>query len=384
MAPPIKKKKDSENENQLDMLKFIAGDIKGNISFEDKDELKFIPARLLSYNRASIFGGYPTGAIYEIHGPNSGGKTVLGIEILASAQKAGHLVAMYDHERASNDKKWISALGLDLNNCLYRNKSKDGKSVLTLEDSADEINDMIITFNEAKQKGTIPEDKLLYILFDSVASAVPSAKLKKGAKTGDSNYGLVARLMSDWLQPLNALVGGSDVAVIFINQERVNVGAKPWEQKFKSFGGEALQFYASMRIRVNKAGEIKEKVGSDEIVVGRKHRFQLEKNKLGYPMQEGYFYTSNGLGECPLGLDDVRSTVEEALFQEIICKTSSTSYESEFFQGKMVGERKLREFLRNNPKIIDSIKEKTYKLILEGKVKMSENLENSEDEESED
>ncbi len=392
MAPPIKKKiqqkapvkkavPSKNNDEQLDMLKMIAGDIKGGMTFDEKEELKFVPARLLSYNRASIFGGYPTGGIYELHGPNGGGKTALGIEILASAQRAGHLTAMWDHERAANDKKWIEALGLNLENCLYRKQGKDGKSIMTLEDSAQEINEMIINFNEKKQKGLIPAHVLLYILFDSVASAVPAAKLAKGAKVGDANYGLTARLMSDWLQTLNALVGGTDVAVIFINQERVNVGAKPWEPKWKSFGGEALQFYASIRIRVNRSGEIKEKVGSDEVIAGRSHRFKLEKNKLGYPMQEGSFYTSNGIGECPLGFDDVRATLEEAMMQGIISKATTTSYESEFFTSNLVGERKVRMFLRENPKILEKIKDKAYQMILEGNIKMSESDKDDDDDE---
>ncbi|MDF2615460.1 MAG: recA protein [Sedimentibacter sp.] len=363
-------KKQVNNSDQLDMLKMIAGDIKGNMTFEEKEEIKFIPANLLSYNRASVFGGYPTGGIYELHGPNGGGKTALGIEILSSAQKAGHLTVMYDHERAANDKSWIENLGLDLKNCLYRNKALDGKSIMTLEESAQEINDMIINFNEKKQKKLIPQHVLLYILFDSVASAVPKAKLEKGAKVGDANYGLTARLMSDWLQTLNALVGGSDVAVIFINQERVNVGAKPWEQKFKSFGGEALQFYASVRIRVNYSGATKEKVNSVEIQVGKEHKFKLEKNKLGYPMQEGYFYTSNGLGECNIGFDDVRATITEAILQNLITK-EGTRFNCEFFD-EINGEKKLRAYLRNNPDTLEKIKEKGYNQIVEGKINMTD------------
>jgi recombination protein RecA len=390
MAPPIKKKEVKptvkatpttkvastvknpvSNDDQLEMLKMIAGDIKGGMTFEDKEEIKFIPARLLSYNRASVFGGYPAGGIYELHGPNGGGKTALGIEILASAQESGHITAMFDHERAANDKKWIESLGLNLNKCLYRNKSLDGKSILTLEDSAQEINDMIISFNEKKQKGLIPKHVLLYILFDSVASAVPKAKLEKGAKVGDANYGLTARLMSDWLQTLNALVGGNDVAVIFINQERVNVGAKPWEAKFKSFGGEALQFYASVRIRVNFSGTTKEKVDGTDIGVGKEHKFKLEKNKLGYPMQEGFFYTSNGLGECGIGFDDVRSTIVEAILQGMI-KKEGTKYNCEFFDDEINGEKKMRAYLRSNPDVLEQLKQKGYSLICEGKINMTD------------
>ncbi|GEM_PF-2329276 len=395
MAPPLKKKEVKKTvvktasavvkkeapkkSNQLDMLKLIAGDIKGAMTFEEKEEIKFIPANLLAYNRASVFGGYPTGGIYELHGPNGGGKTALGIEILKSAQDAGHITAFFDHERAANDTKWIEALGLDLETCLYRNRAKDGKGLLTLEDSADEINEMIINFKEAKAKGQIPAHVLLYILFDSVASAVPKAKLDKKAKVGDANYGLTARIMSDWLQTLNAHVGGADVAVIFINQERVNVGAKPWEPKFKSFGGEALQFYASVRIRVNKSSDTKEKVGEKpDFVVGKEHRFKLEKNKLGYPMQEGYFYTSNGLGECALGFDDVRATIVEAILQGIIEK-NGTKYSSELFEGEINGERKLRLMLREERDILDKIKETGYSQIMEGKIRMTDTKDGDED-----
>lgn len=383
MAPPKKKKVISKETkaSQLDMLKAIAGNIKEDLTFEDKEEVKYTPARILSYNRASVFGGYPAGAIYEIHGPNAGGKTALGIEILASAQKAGHLTAFYDHERAANDKKWISALGLDLNSCIYRNKHTDPGKVWTLEDAAEEVNETIHNFYEAKRKGKIPPEVLLYILWDSVAAAVPSAKVAKGAKVGDANYGLTARLMSDWLQTLTALIG-EDVAVIFLNQERVNVGAKPWESKWKSFGGEALQFYAHVRIRVASAGDVKEKVNGEEIIVGRKHRFKIEKNKYGYPSQEGYYYTSNGLGECPLGFDMARTTLEEAIFQGVIVKEGAW-YTVPGISSRIQGERKVRMALMQDEELHQRIIDTINSMIDNGSVRLSADDEEIEDEEGE-
>jgi recombination protein RecA len=371
-----------KNDEQLDMLKLISGDIKGDLTLDQKEEVKFTRARMLSYNRASVFGGFPVGVIFELHGPNGGGKTALGIEFLVSAQQAGHLTSFHDHERAANDIVWIKALGLDLKNCLYRNKKKDGKGILTFEDSAEEINESIMKFRDAKEKGKIPKHVLYYILVDSVAKMVPSAKLAKGAKVGDANYGLTARLMSDWLQTLVALIGGTDVGIIFINQERTNVGAKPWEQKFKSFGGEALQFDASIRIRVAQAGEIKEKVMDDEITTGRKHRFKIEKNKFGYPAQEGMFFTSNGLGECELGFDDIRGTIEEAILQGIINKDGAY-YDSDYFSARLHGERQLRSFLRENPTVHKIIKDSVYQMILEGKTRLSADNSNKEDNEEE-
>lgn len=380
MAPPKKKaKKEVKNEtSSFDMLKAIAGDIKDDLTFEDKNEVKYTPGRLVSYNRASVFGGYPAGAIYEVHGPNAGGKTALGIEILASAQKAGHLTSFFDHERAANDKKWISSLGLDLSNCIYRSKHKDAGKIWTLEDAAEEVNEQIHNFYEAKRKGNIPEHVLLYILWDSVAAAVPKAKVAKGAAVGDANYGLTARLMSDWLQTLTALIG-DDVAIIFLNQERVNVGAKPWESKWKSFGGEALQFYAHVRVRVASAGEIKEKVNGEEIITGRKHRFKIEKNKFGYPMQEGYFFTSNGLGETPLGFDLSRATLEEAMFQGIIYKEGAW-YTLPGVDSRIQGERKVRVLLNEDKEYHERMIDTINSMILEGNAKLTSNEEDEEEE----
>jgi recombination protein RecA len=370
MAPIKKTKKEEPQVSTNDLLKMIAGDIKGALTMDEKVEIKYTQARMTSYARASVYGGYPAGAIYEIHGPNAGGKTASGIEILASAQEAGHLTSFFDHERAANDKKWIAALGLDLNNCIYRNSHADGKSIWTLEDAAEEVNTMIHNFYDAKRKKAIPEEKLLYILWDSVAAAVPSAKVAKNAKVGDANYGLTARLMSDWLQTLTALLG-NDVAIIFLNQERVNVGAKPWDPKFKSFGGDALQFYAHMRIRVSHAGEIKEKVNGEEIIVGRKHRIKIEKNKYGYPSQEAMFYTSNGLGESDLGFDDVRTTLDEAIFQGIIYKANTSWFASDYFDGNINGERKVRDFLKDNPPVLENIKYAIHQMIKEGRAKLT-------------
>jgi recombination protein RecA len=214
-----------------------------------------------------------------------------------------------------------------------------------------------------------------------VAAAVPSAKVAKGAKVGDANYGLTARLMSDWLQTLTALIG-DDVAIIFLNQERVNVGAKPWESKWKSFGGEALQFYAMVRIRVANAGEIKEKVNGEEIITGRKHRFKIEKNKFGYPSQEGYYYTSNGLGECPLGLDMARTTLEEAIFQGLIVKEGSW-YTLPGMDSRIQGERKVRIALMEDEELHQRIKDTITSMVESGSARLTAQKDDSEEEDEE-
>jgi len=339
----MKKKKKKKSPFDL-----IAKDINDVSSFEDEEELIYIPTIFNSFNRAIKIGGAPVGCIWEIHGPGAGGKTSFGIGILISALKKGHYVAFSDVERAGN-KKWAKYLGLDLEKCIYINPKN-------FEDGSNGVNKMIMNFHEAQLKGKIPEDKLLFILKDSATSMVP--KQEQEGLVGAKNYGLQANLMSQWMKIATPLIGKTKVCLMIINQERVNVGRKPWEPEFKSTCGEALSYYASVRIRIKLAGEIKENIDGEKISVGKRHRFLVEKNKVGYPDEEGYFYTSNGKGECKIGFDRTRELLTEAINRELIWKgkvkikgQEKERYISSLFEETFAGERKLRLFLRENKDI---------------------------------
>lgn len=367
-----KVEKDEQREefhrNRMKAFKFINEGFKDNKKlalYDDKEEIITVKTILPSLNRALVIGGYPMGTIGEAHGPNGGGKTALGIGILRSFLTVGHLGIFCDSERAANDKKWIANLagyGIDLKDIFYFNPDH-------LEDASDRINTQIDRFKEAKYKGVIDRDTLLFLLVDSATKLVPKDMVKKGLSGG--HYGKQALLMSEWLKTLTPLVGPKhdekgDVAILFVNQERVNVGAKPWEPKFKSTCGEALQFEATMRVRVSYSGAIKEKVNGKEIKVGKKHKILIEKNKVGFPESIGTFYTSNGLGSCPLGFDIAKDVFEECKIVGLV-KNSGTSYESDFWNGTISKEKNVLDFLRDNEDVIEELINEHHKLVISGK-----------------
>lgn len=371
------KKKEDKTDERLKAFDFLNNGLKDKDKlavFEEKEEIVVVPTILPGVNRAIVIGGYPMGTICECHGPNHGGKTVLGVAILRSFEERGHFGVFCDAERAANDKRWIENLGLNLSNILYFNPDH-------LEDAWTRINKIIVNFKEAKKKGKIPEDKCMFILVDSATKLVPSKFIKEGP--GSGQFGLQALLLSNWLKTLTPLVAPkhdekADIAIMFINQERSNVGAKPWESKYKSTCGEALQFDATVRFRVTYAGKVKEKINGEEIVVGKKHKVHVEKNKVGYPDSLGYFYTSNGLGSCPIGLDLARDTFEEALLFEVIEKDKN-KFTSEFWDGHITYEKNVLEYLRENEDVLEDIRDELLSLVTSGKAKPSRSTSKSDD-----
>jgi protein RecA len=362
----------SEREKALE---YITNDIKQNMgTFDKKEELIFVPTRLMSFNRASVLGGWPMGTIGEAHGPNAAGKTIIGIELLQSFIELGHIGVFCDAERAAADKKWISqGLGLDLSKCIYFVPDN-------IEDASERINKMINNFKEAKAKKKVDEKLLMFILVDSATKLVPDEMIKNGLKK--TSMGLQARMFSLWLKSLTTLVGPKEneqpcVSILFINQERKNIGAKPWEPQYYSTCGEALQYDATVRMRVSFAGKVKE----GEEKVGKKHKIVVEKNKVGFPDSEGYFYTSNGKGIVPLGIDFYREAIDECLLAGIFTKEGNF-ISSKMFDIKMQ-EKKLIKYLMENPKIMNKIRQVHQEMVLNGEVSYnfnSDDLEESLDE----
>jgi len=249
-----------------------------------------------------------------------GGKTTLGVAILASAQRSGHIVGIKDYEGSFKDKKWPQALGLDLNACLY-------DAPTTLEEGADSLNEMILNFKNRVTKDKRYKDKMMLWLVDSAPAMVPQAELEE--KTGKRNFGLQANLFSSWLRKLNTIIKRTNISIIFINQERVKIGAKAFEKKWKTACGEALKYYAHFRVRVLQASTWK----LGEKIIGKEHRFIVEKNKVSAPDEMGYFYSSNG--NCPevckLGFGMSKTLFKEALEQGIIIKQGKVKWTCSYF-----------------------------------------------------
>jgi len=321
MARKIKKQKAKPSVAEL--MVSLSDDFTKAGFLGDSEELQIMPSIFPSFNRASLIGGLPSACICEFHGPNQGGKTTLGLGLLVSAQRHGHLVGIVDGEG-----KAIYVLG--------RKKS--------FEDVADKVNESIEKFLEFQEKNKEAKDTWFIWMVDSLTSLVPKKELE--GSIGDANYGLHANLASRWLKKLNNLILGTNITVMFINQERKKINAKPFEKDWHSACGEALQYYAHFRVRVARANRIK----LSEIHAGWKHNFTVEKNKVSACDEHGCFFTSTGRHDSlPLGWDMPRLYVTEGLNQGIVAKEGkkvSCDYNEDTKEGMF--ESKLIELIRKD------------------------------------
>jgi recombination protein RecA len=280
----------------------------------------------LSLDIATGIGGFPKGRVVEIYGPESSGKTTLTIHAIAECQKAGGIAAFIDAEHAF-DKSYAEALGVDTENLLI-SQPDNGEQAL-------EITENLI------RSGAID-----LIIIDSVAALVPRSEIE--GEMGDSKMGLQARLMSQALRKLTATIGRTGCCCIFINQLREKIGVM-FGNPETTTGGNALKFYASLRLDIRKSGTaIKDKDGN---VTGSPTKVKVVKNKLAPPFRIATFDIVFGEGISKSG-----EIIDLGVECEIIQKSGSWfSYDgTKIAQGR----ESAKQFLMDNPEVSLQIEER--------------------------
>ncbi len=290
-------------------------------------EIESISSGSLGLDMALGIGGLPRGRVVEIYGPESSGKTTLALHVVAEAQKAGGIAAFVDAEHAL-DPSYAGNLGVDIAELLI-SQPDTGEQAL-------EIADTLV------RSGAID-----ILVIDSVAALVPRAELE--GEMGDVHVGLQARLMSQALRKLTSSIAKSKCMVVFINQIRMKIGVMYGSPETTS-GGNALKFYASVRLDIRRIGQIKEK----EEVVGNHVRVRVVKNKVAPPFKAVEFDIMFGLGISKTG-----EILDLGVAADIVEKSGSWySYNSERI-GQ--GRENAKRFLEENKDIAETIEQEILK-----------------------
>ncbi|MDC3337525.1 recombinase RecA [Flavobacteriales bacterium] len=292
-------------------------------------DLDVIPSGSLTLDLALGVGGFPKGRVVEIYGPESSGKTTLAIHAIAEVQKQGGIAAMVDAEHAF-DQFYAKSLGVDVDNLLI-SQPDNGEQAL-------EIADNLI------RSGAID-----LIIIDSVAALTPRAEIE--GEMGDSQMGLQARLMSKALRKLTASISKAGCCCIFINQLREKIGVM-FGNPETTTGGNALKFYASVRLDIRRSSAIKD----GDKILGNRTRVKVVKNKVAPPFKKAEFDIMYGKGISKVG-----EIIDIGVEHEIIKKSGSWfSYEdTKLGQGRDA----VKLLISDNPELMEELEQKIKEAI---------------------
>ncbi len=295
------------------------------------EEMDVIPTGSLGLDVALGVGGYPRGRVVEIYGPESSGKTTLTLHAIAEAQKNGGIAAFIDAEHAF-DRYYAEALGVDVENLII-SQPDNGEQAL-------EIADNLI------RSGAID-----IIVIDSVAALTPKSEIE--GEMGDSKMGLHARLMSQALRKLTGSISKTNCTVIFINQLREKIGVM-FGNPETTTGGNALKFYASVRVDIRRSTQIKNTGGE---VLGNKTRVKIVKNKVAPPFKMVEFDIVYGKGISKVG-----EIIDLGVDFEIIKKSGSWFSYDDTKLGQ--GREAVKTLLLDNPELMDELEQKIKEVIV--------------------
>ncbi len=295
-----------------------------------KADVELLPSGALSLDLA-LGGGYPKGRIIEIYGPESSGKTTLTLHAIAEIQKQGGTAAFIDAEHAL-DPAYAKKLGVDTANLLV-SQPDNGEQAL-------EIAETLVRSNAVD-----------LIVVDSVAALVPQAEIE--GDMGDSHMGLQARLMSQALRKLTGIINKSHATVIFINQIRMKIGVM-FGNPETTTGGNALKFYASVRLDIRRIGQIK--VGEE--IVGNRTKVKVVKNKIAPPFRTAEFDIMYNEGISRTG-----DVLDLAVLHSIVGKAGAWF---DYKDGKIgQGREATKVYLKENPKVLDDIEKAVRTKVIE-------------------
>ena len=321
---------------QAAMLKIEKDFGKGSImrmGDEQIENVEVIPTGSIGLNAALGVGGYPKGRIIEIFGPESSSKTTLAIHAIAEAQKAGGIAAFIDAEHAF-DRFYAEKLGVDIKN-LYVSQPDNGEQALEIADQL------------------IRSSAIDIIVIDSVAALTPKKEIE--GDMGDSAVGLQARLMSQALRKLTSTISKTNTTCIFINQLREKIGIK-FGNPETTTGGNALKFYASVRLDIRKSSAIKD---GDE-VIGSLTKVKVVKNKVAPPFRRCEFEILFGEGISKIG-----EIVDLGVEYGLIKKSGSWFFyqDSKLAQGRDA----TKELLKDNPELCEELEAQIMQAISDKK-----------------
>ena len=306
---------------------------------------EFVPISSISSGSIGVdaalgIGGVPRGRVTEIFGPESSGKTTLSLHIIAEAQKVGGLAAFVDAEHAL-DAEYAKKLGVDIDNLLV-SQPDSGEQAL-------EIVEMLV------RSGAID-----VIVVDSVAALVPRAELE--GEMGDNHLGLHARLMSQALRKLTAIVAKSRTSLIFINQIREKIGVM-FGSPETTTGGRALKFYASLRIDVRRTGAIKD----GDVTIGSRTRARVVKNKVAPPFRDAEFDIMYDEGISTSG-----DLLDLAVDAGVVDKSGAWFNYGAIRLGQ--GRENSKKFIKDNPEVFAEMRKKTLAAKLAGSTTIKASL----------
>ncbi|MFP9097671.1 recombinase RecA [Flavobacterium sp. RHBU_24] len=295
------------------------------------EEVEAIPSGSLGVDLALGVNGYPRGRIIEIYGPESSGKTTLTLHAIAEAQKAGGIAAFIDAEHAF-DRNYAEKLGVDVENLII-SQPDNGEQAL-------EIAENLI------RSGAID-----IVVIDSVAALTPKSEIE--GEMGDSKMGLHARLMSQALRKLTGTISKTNCTVFFINQLREKIGVM-FGNPETTTGGNALKFYASVRLDIRKSSQIKD----GDNVIGNRTKVKVVKNKVAPPFKTAEFDIMYGEGVSKTG-----EILDLAVEFEIIKKSGSWFSYGDTKLGQ--GRDAVKALIKDNPELADELEIKIKEAIKE-------------------